>query len=147
MTRIEAAGMDDSREFQWPVRVYIEDTDAGGIVYYVNYLKYMERARTEMLRTAGFGKAAILDGERMFVVRSVAVDYRAPARLDDQLIIASRILAMRGAGLTMAQRVLRAGGNAAVLCEARVDLACVHRSSLRPCRIPAEMSAALAGGR
>lgn len=148
MTRAERPEtIGGGREFRWLLRVYIEDTDAGGIVYYVNYLKYMERARTELLREAGFGKAAIMDSERMFVVRSVAVDYRAPARLDDQLIIVSRILTMRGAGLSMSQQVLRGCETHAapvLLCQAQVDLACVDRSNLKPCRIPAEMTAALA---
>src|SRR5690606_7324226 len=79
-------------EFCWPLRVYIEDTDAGGIVFYVNYLKYMERARTEMLRSVGFDKDFIFSEALMFVVHSVEVRYRAPARLDDQLIATAHIL-------------------------------------------------------
>lgn len=142
--RTESDARQSETEFRWPVRVYIEDTDAGGIVYYVNYLKYMERARTELLRDIGFGKAAILDSERMFVVRSVAVDYRAPARLDDELIIQSRVLAVRGAGLSMQQDVLRnTGADPVLLCGGRVELACVDRSSLRPCRVPKPLLEAL----
>lgn len=145
-TPTEANAQRYGREFHWPVRVYIEDTDAGGIVYYVNYLKYMERARTELMREIGFGKAAILDSERMFVVRSVAVDYRAPARLDDELAIQSRVLAVRGAGLSMQQQVLRTPDPAVspmLLCQGQVELACVDRSSLRPCRVPKQLLEAL----
>ena len=73
------------RVFNWPVRVYYEDTDAGGIVYYVNYLKFMERARTEYLRSLGFDQQALMDDGILFVVRDTAIDYLKPARLDDKL--------------------------------------------------------------
>lgn len=135
----------DAEEFHWPLRVYIEDTDAGGIVYYVNYLKFMERARTELLRTLGFGKAALLNGELMFVVRAVALDYHAPARLDDELLVSARLLSARGAGMSLYQAVSHAGAGAgSVLCDGRVDLACVDRATLRPRRIPPELLSALA---
>ena len=73
-------------EFSLPIRVYIEDTDAGGIVYYVNYLRYLERARTELMRTFGFERAAVADAGRNFVVSDVSLSYKEPARLDDQLL-------------------------------------------------------------
>ena len=78
-------------EFSHKLRVYIEDTDAGGIVYYVNYLKFMERARTEFMRTLGYRKSAIFDSGLMFVVRDMAVNYRLPARLDDELEATARM--------------------------------------------------------
>ena len=78
-------------EFSIKLRVYIEDTDAGGIVYYVNYLKFMERARTEFMRAQGFGKDFIFNHDLMFVVREVALKYRGPARLDDELQATARI--------------------------------------------------------
>lgn len=135
------------REFQWPVRVYIEDTDAGGIVYYVNYLKYMERARTELLRAIGFGRGALLDSERMFVVRSVEADYRLPARLDDELTVCSSVVEIRGAGIGMEQRVFLSGAaeEPLLLCRGRIGLVCVDRSSLRPCRIPRPLLECLMG--
>ena len=127
-------------EFSLPLRVYIEDTDAGGIVYYVNYLKFMERARTEFMRSAGFGKDYIFNHDLMFVVRDVAVHYRGPARLDDELRATARIAELRGASLRMHQRVLRGDE---VLARAEVTIACVDRDGVRPRRIPAEMAQTL----
>jgi len=128
-------------EFHWPLRVYIEDTDAGGIVFYVNYLKYMERARTEFMRKCGFGKAAIFDDSKlMFVVRRVAVDYRRPAKLDDELIATARIVERGTAQLTFEQRILR---GAEELCGGRVNIACVDQHTLKPKRIPDDLLAAL----
>lgn len=127
-------------EFGWPLRVYIEDTDAGGIVFYVNYLKYMERARTEMLRSVGFDKNYIFSEALMFVVRSVDVRYRLPARLDDELIATARIVESRAAQLSFEQRILR---GAEELCSGHVDVACVDRATLKPKRIPKTLMAAL----
>jgi len=129
------------KEFRWPVRVYIEDTDAGGIVFYVNYLKYMERARTEFMRTHGYDKAALLSestagADLMFVVRSVNVDYRRPAKLDDELIATAKIIECGKAQLTFEQRILR--GNEE-LCGGRVNIACVECSTMKPARIPEDL--------
>ncbi len=127
-------------EFRLPVRVYIEDTDAGGIVYYVNYLKFMERARTELLRASGFGKAAILDQQLMFVVRDVQVEYLRPARLDDELIVTAKICERGAAQLLFEQRILRA---AETVCSGMVRVACVDRQALKPRRLPPLVVAAL----
>lgn len=127
-------------EFRWPLRVYIEDTDAGGIVFYVNYLKYMERARTEFMRAHGFGKAAIFSSDLMFVVHGVNVQYHRPAKLDDELIATARILNHGAAKLAFEQRILR---DAEELCGGRVDIVCVERQTLKPKRIPNELLAAL----
>ena len=127
-------------EFSLSLRVYIEDTDAGGIVYYVNYLKFMERARTECMRRLGYGKDYIFNHDLMFVVRDVAVHYRGPARLDDELRATARIAELRGASLRMHQRVLRGDE---VLARAEVTIACVDRDGVRPRRIPAEMAQTL----
>ena len=128
-------------EFRWPLRVYIEDTDAGGIVFYVNYLKYMERARTEFMRTHGYGKAAIgMESGLMFVVRRIEVDYRRPAKLDDELIATARIIEQRAAQLTFEQRILRGDE---ILCSGRINLACVEQQTLKPQRIPAAVLTAL----
>jgi tol-pal system-associated acyl-CoA thioesterase len=131
-----------NEEFSLPVRVYIEDTDAGGIVYYVNYLKFMERARTEFMRTRGFGKEYIFNHDLMFVVRDVAVHYRGPARLDDKLQATARIRALKGASMVMSQQVMRAGE---VLAEGEVTIACVDRGGVKPRRLPPDMVETLRG--
>lgn len=143
--------MSGSPEFRWPVRVYIEDTDAGGIVYYVNYLKYMERARTEYLRGIGYAKndfggvdagdtPRIFTEDFMFVVHSVSVRYRRPARLDDELQATARIVDRGAAQLLFEQRILR---GAEELCGGEVKVACVDRHTMKPRRMPAHLLAAL----
>jgi tol-pal system-associated acyl-CoA thioesterase len=127
-------------EFSTAVRVYIEDTDAGGIVYYVNYLKFMERARTELMRSLGFGKNYIFNHDLMFVVTDVAVHYARPATLDDELRVTARLGRLRGASMVMQQRVLR---GEEVLAEGEVTIACVDRAGVKPRRLPADMVATL----
>jgi tol-pal system-associated acyl-CoA thioesterase len=117
-------------DFILPVRVYYEDTDAGGIVYYVNYLKFMERARTEWLRSLGFDQSLL---SVIFVVRDVQVSYQSPARLDDQLEVGVQVIARQGARMVFSQQIRR---DDVVLCQARVEVACVGRENLRPCRLP-----------
>lgn len=126
--------------FAMPVRVYIEDTDAGGIVYYVNYLKYMERARTELMRTQGFDKRYIFTADLMFVVHSLDVRYLLPARLDDELQVTAEIVESGAAQLLFEQRILRA---ADVICAGQVRLACVDVTTLKPKRIPRNLLATL----
>ena len=128
------------REFSLPLRVYIEDTDAGGIVYYVNYLKFMERARTEFMREVGFGKDAIFNHDLMFVVRDVALHYRQPARLDDQLLATAAIGRLGGASMTLRQRVCRGDE---VLVDGDITIACVDSAGVSPRRMPRDMLAAL----
>lgn len=123
-------------EFSHKLRVYIEDTDAGGIVYYVNYLKYMERARTEFMRSLGFDKHYIFNSDLMFVVRDLAVRYMLPARLDDELQASAGILRLRGAGIVFRQSIRR---GIEVLAQGEVTIACVDRSGVKPRRLPAEM--------
>ena len=94
-------------EFSIPVRVYIEDTDAGGIVFYVNYLKFMERARTEWLRSLGFDKAGANRESFQFVVKSVDIQYYAPARLDDELEVSANLIKLGGASMKLMQEVHR----------------------------------------
>jgi tol-pal system-associated acyl-CoA thioesterase len=120
-------------EFSLPLRVYIEDTDAGGIVYYVNYLKFMERARTEFMRSQGFGKDFIFNAELMFVVQDVQLQYRLPARLDDELVATATVIKVGGASIVLYQRVLR---DNAVLVEGNIKIACVDQHSLAPRRMP-----------
>ena len=127
-------------EFSHKLRVYIEDTDAGGIVYYVNYLKFMERARTEFMRTLGYGKDYIFSADLMFVVRDVAVTYMLPARLDDELEATAKIARVRGAGIVFHQSVRR---GEEVLARGEVTVACVDRAQVKPRRLPPEMVAQL----
>jgi acyl-CoA thioester hydrolase len=125
------------RLFTWPARVYWEDTDGGAIVYYANYLRFLERARTEWLRAHGHGQAALVR-ERgiLFSVVSIQVDYRAPARLDDQLEISCQPQAQGGASLYFLQSIHRAGVAPQLLVEAAVRVACLDARTLRPRRLP-----------
>jgi tol-pal system-associated acyl-CoA thioesterase len=123
-------------EFSFALRVYIEDTDAGGIVYYVNYLKFMERARTEFMRRLGFGKNYIFNRDLMFVVRDVKVQYLRPATLDDEVVATASIRELRGASMVMHQRVQRGED---VLALGEVTIACVDRAGVKPRRMPADM--------
>jgi len=127
-------------EFSLDLRVYIEDTDAGGIVYYVNYLKFMERARTEYMRSMGFGKNYIFNHDLMFVVRDVVVQYLRPATLDDELVATASIRQLKGASMVMYQRVQR---GQEVLAQGEVTIACVDRAGVKPRRMPADMVATL----
>ena len=122
------------RQFSIPVRVYIEDTDVGGVVFYANYLKYMERARTESLRDVGVN----LDlwhrqHRRLFVVRSVVVDYHLPARFDDQLIVSANIVTFKPASIEMEQPIYRGDEQ---LISSTVRIACVDADTLTPKAIP-----------
>ena len=129
-----------SAEFSHKLRVYIEDTDAGGIVYYVNYLKFMERARTEFMRSLGYGKNSIFNYNLMFVVRDVAVTYMLPARLDDELEATASIARLRGAGIVFHQSVRRGDE---LLARGEITIACVDRAEMKPRRLPPEMAARL----
>lgn len=123
-------------EFSLPIRVYIEDTDAGGIVYYVNYLKYLERARTELMRTFGMERAAVSDEGWNFVVSDVSLSYREPARLDDQLHATALISGVGGATINFHQSVRR---ESAVLVIGDIQIACVDRESGRPRRLDVDL--------
>ena len=123
-----------AEQFSWPVRVYYEDTDAGGIVYYVNYLKFMERARTEWLRSRRIDVAELADTDRlMFTVRAIALDFLKPARLSDNLDVSVAIGRMRKASMELDQAIERAGE---VLCTGQVRLACVDVDTLKPKAMP-----------
>ena len=132
--------MNSLANFLIPVRVYIEDTDAGGIVYYVNYLKFMERARTEFLRALGVPKAALVTDNTLFVVHSANVSYRAPARLDDELTVTAKPVRVTPASLVFSQSVYRGDE---LLCDADIRIACVLQDGFRPGRMPASIYSAL----
>jgi acyl-CoA thioester hydrolase len=120
--------------FRWPVRVYYEDTDAGGVVYHASYVAFYERARTEMLRQHHFNQQDLLAERIAFVVRRMTVDYLAPARLDDLLEIQSEITSMRGTSMVFTQRIVDADGR--VLNEAEVLIVCVDLLSMKPRALP-----------
>lgn len=119
--------------FSHPVRVYIEDTDAGGIVYYVNYLKFMERARTEWLRTFGYQHYTLADDAYLFVVQRAAVRYIVPARVDDQLRVEVELARLGRASFEFLQRIYRDGE---LLCEAEVRVGCIRGSTFKPVSMP-----------
>jgi len=128
--------------FQWPIRVYIEDTDLGGIVYYVNYLKYMERARTELLRRDGFSQQTLQGQDVLFVVTHADVQYLQPARLDDELLVSVTTERCSGVRVTFVQEITRAS-DSVLLCRAKVDVACVSALQMKPQRWPADIMACL----
>jgi len=127
--------------FTWPVRVYWEDTDAGGVVYHARYLAFMERARSEWMRDRGWGQELLrARDDLVFVVRAMEIDFRAPARLDDQLEVSVSLLECRGASFVVAQRILRDG---ALLVGAKVKIAALEASTFRPRPIPEPLQSEL----
>ncbi|MBP2196913.1 MAG: tol-pal system-associated acyl-CoA thioesterase [Pantoea sp.] len=120
--------------FRWPVRVYYEDTDAGGVVYHASYIAFYERARTEMLRQHHFNQQTLLEQQICFVVRRMTVDYLAAARLDDLLEIQSEVSSMTRATMTFSQRIVNAEGK--VLNEAEVLIACINPHLMKPIALP-----------
>jgi len=121
--------------FTWPIRVYYEDTDAGGIVFYANYLKFFERARTEWLRACGVNQQQLLQEDAaIFVVRHASVDYHAPAKLDDALNLTLNIEKLGRASVLFVQE---AWCGDVLLASARVKVACVDAATLRPRSLPA----------
>lgn len=118
------------KEFIWPVRVYYEDTDHGGVVYYANYLKFMERARTEWLRALGFEQDRLIEEEGLlFAVRSAELKYHRPAHFNDLLDVTARVVHHGRASIDFAQQVRRGGE---LLCEGRVRLASLDATTFRP---------------
>ena len=126
---------------RFPIRVYYEDTDLGQVVYYANYLKFIERGRSEWLRAAGVDQSALLGRNLAFVVRRVEADYLRPARFDDQLDVVTTLAETAGSRVIVAQSVERDG---TTLFTARVTVVCVDLSLMRPTRLPPEIAAALA---
>ncbi len=123
--------------FCWPCRVYWEDTDGGGVVYYANYLRFFERARTEWLRALGHEQREIAEQlGLLFVVLRVEVDYRSAARLDDQLVVSCEPRASGRVSIEFQQRIHRNSLEGELVAEARVRAACVDAKTLRPRRLP-----------
>lgn len=129
-------------EFELPIRIYWEDTDAGGIVFYANYLKFFERARTEWLRRLGIGQQALREqAGGMFVVTETGVRYRQPARLDDELLVTARLQHAGRVALALGQQAYlkTSAGRGTLLCEADIRIGWVDAATLRPARIPSTL--------
>ncbi len=120
--------------FEWPVTVYYEDTDAGGVVYHSNYLKYFERARTELLRNVGVSQQTLLEQNIGFVVRHMDIDFLQGARLDDHLVVKTAIAEAKKASLTFCQEIVNPEEK--TLCKAMVKVACIDNEKMRPIAIP-----------
>lgn len=154
--------------FVWPVRVYYEDTDSGGVVYYANYLRFMERTRSEWLRSLGVEQDKLIDRDKvLFAVHSVSIEYVQPARFNDLLWVTAAVVETRRASLSFDQHIVRAAadrrnGSAGrvdeddyraliadkqtLLCRGRVRIACLDADSLRPRPIPSPLYAEIARG-
>ncbi len=136
--------------FEFPIRIYWEDTDAGGIVFYANYLKFFERARTEWLRSLGIEQQRLRDEVGgMFVVTETQVKYLSPARLDDELLVTAQVVERGRASMTIAQRAFKrndgdhSDGTPTAICEGTIRIGWVEAMSLRPARIPPNILEAL----
>ena len=131
-------------EFSWRTRVYWEDTDGGGVVYYANYLKFMERARTEWLRSLGVAQRELREQTGgQFVVSETALKYHRPARLDDELLVTADVQQIGTASLIIGQRVLSKTEQGILLCEGTIRIGWVDAATLRPARIPPQVSGTL----
>jgi len=136
-----------SRPFVWAVRVYWEDTDAGGVVYYANYLRFLERARSEWLRSIGLDQAALMrDAQRQFAIIEVHAHYRKPARYDDALVVTAELTEARPASFAFRQEIRRGDLQGELLLEATVRDACLDSVTLKPARLPRDLAARLAAG-
>ncbi len=135
--------MSDPLAFSWPLRVYWEDTDAGGVVYHASYLRLIERARSEWLRGLGVVQSELKrQADRIFAVSSAQLDFLSPARLDDELQASVELIELRGASLLFAQQLIRPA-DATLLLRARIRAVCLRGSDFRPAPIPSELAAML----
>jgi len=126
------------REFTWQIRVYYEDTDAGEVIFYANYLKFMERARTEWLRKINFDHKILKDKYKLlFAVKNLTINYIKPGHLDDLLTITSELLDSRKASLTFGQNIKNE--NNELLSEAKVKIACINSKTLKASPMPDEL--------
>lgn len=131
------------KEFNWPVRVYYEDTDTGGVVYYANYLKFMERARTEWLRSFGIEQDALRDQFGViFAVRKVEIDYLLPAKFNDELVVTAKVNKKGKASITFEQIIKK---NADLLATATIKIACLDAELFKPVSMPTEIIKTLLG--
>ncbi|HHY0444558.1 TPA: tol-pal system-associated acyl-CoA thioesterase [Vibrio parahaemolyticus] len=123
-----------SNPFRWPITVYYEDTDVGGVVYHSNYLKFFERARTEMLRAKGISQHVLLEQNIGFVVRHMDIAFKQGARLDEQLTVLTRVSEIKRASLQFCQELVNDQGK--ILCKAFVKVACIDNKKMKPIAIP-----------
>jgi acyl-CoA thioester hydrolase len=124
-------------QFSWPVRIYWEDTDAGGVVYHANYVRFMERARSEWLRAQGIDQVALRAATGLgFVVRDMTLDFLRPARLDDELLVTLTVKERRSASMLFGQEIVRGD---TTLLRATVRVACVNLDAMRPAQVPPDL--------
>lgn len=126
------------KEFIWPVRVYYEDTDCGGVVYHSNYLKFMERARTEWLRQLGIEQDELRQQGVLFVVRHIQIDFLKPAGFNQRLDVSVKPEKVGGASLLFEQKI-KSAEDQTIICRADVKVACVNAEAMRPCPVPAHI--------
>ncbi len=126
--------------FAWPVRVYYEDTDAQGLVYFANYFKFMERARTEWLRSLGIEQDALMrDDRRIFVVVDTQADFREPARFNDELLVTANLVSLSRASFLIEQQIFRNSLDGALLCRGTARAALLSADTLKSVRVPASL--------
>ncbi|PSV39515.1 MULTISPECIES: tol-pal system-associated acyl-CoA thioesterase [unclassified Photobacterium] len=123
--------------FKWPVTIYYEDTDVGGVVYHANYLKFFERARTEYLRKIGLNQQQLFSLNMSFVVRSLTIDFLRGAKLDDQLMVHTVVQNIRRASIEFSQELVN--NNNEVLCKVLVKIACVDPTQMKPIALPEQL--------
>ena len=134
------------KRFEWPVRVYYEDTDAGGVVFFANYFKFMERARTEWLRSLGIEQDILIERDKvLFAVTQVRLNFRRPARFNEALRVTVEIVERRKASLTFQQEVRRLEPDE-ILCSGEVKVACLDADSFRPRPLPADLMSEILHG-
>lgn len=141
MTSVASLGVVPPLPNPFPIRIYWEDTDAGGVVFYANYLKFFERARTEWLRAAGVGQQVLREETgAMFVVAEVHMRYLAPAKLDDSIVVSVQVVERGAASMVLAQEAWRGD---TLLAQGQIRIGCVQADTLKPRRIPAQVLRAI----
>jgi len=131
---------DNAKPFEWPVRIYYEDTDAQGVVYYANYFRFMERARTEWLRSLGVDQVAMMEEERrIFVVTETKAEFIVPARFNDQIIVTARLARLTRATFDIEQKIYLDSLDGNLLLRGSVRAAYLNADTLRPVRVPASI--------
>ena len=136
--------MGTTNEFCWPVRVYYEDTDSGGVVYYANYLRFLERARTEYLRSLGFEQDKLKQQGIIFAVRSVSIEYLKPALFNDMLTVTAQVSELARASFTFQQKIMRQTDQT-LISSAIVRIACIDVNRFIPTPIPETIREAIRG--
>ncbi|MDB2386706.1 tol-pal system-associated acyl-CoA thioesterase [Shewanella sp.] len=130
--------------FRWPIFIYYEDTDAGGVVYHSNYLNFFEQARTQWLRSMGVSQTALLQDDTAFVVKHAALNFCKAARFEQELQVESEVIQLKKASLTFRQRLVDEQG--VLYCEADIQVACILLSRMRPKAIPQHIAQEFHGG-